>query len=202
MFAYLEGTIAYKKADHFALDVNGLGFAIRCSSAMLARIPAQGERARIYTYMAVREDNVSIYGFPTLEEHAMFVMLLTVSGVGPKLAAAIAGTLEPSAFALAVISSDIALLSSVKGLGRKGAEKIVVELKDKIKGIRFDGSKAPAAPGELPEPAAGAKFAEACTAMTVLGYTPAEAHRAVSAAYAPDAPLEVIIKSALRELLQ
>jgi Holliday junction DNA helicase RuvA len=202
MFSYLEGKIAYKKTDHFVIDVNGLGFRINCASSMLSRIPAQGERTLVYTYMVIREDMVALYGFPTPEELSVFEMLLTVSGVGPKVAGAIVGTLEPTSFALAVISSDIALLSSVKGLGKKGAERIIVELRDQMKGVSFDGGKSSfsAAGGSRPE--AGSKLNEPCSAMAVLGYSPSEANRAISAVFDPDLPIEAIIKAALKELLR
>lgn len=111
------------------------------------------------------------------------------------------GTLEPSTFALAVISSDIALLSSVKGLGKRGAERIIVELKDKMKGVAFDGGKS----SSMPVSAGGAetgKFNEACSAMAVLGYTPSEANKAISAVFDPNLSLENIIKAALKELLR
>lgn len=202
MFSYLEGKIAYKKTDHFVIDVNGLGFRINCSSAMLSRIPAQGERTLVYTYMVIREDMVALYGFPTQEELSMFEMLLTVSGVGPKVAGAMVGTLEPPAFALAVISSDIALLSSVKGLGKKGAERIIVELKDKMKGMTSVGGKSLFTPAQTENGEAGSKFNEACSAMAVLGYTPSEANQAVSAVFDQNLSLENIIKSALKELLR
>jgi holliday junction DNA helicase RuvA len=201
MFSYLEGKIAYRKTDHFVLDVNGLGFRINCSATMLLRIPPQGERTRIYTYMALREDNVSLYGFPTPEELAMFEMLLSVSGIGPKVAGAIVGTLEPSTFALGVISSDVALLASVKGLGKKGAERIIVELKDKIKGIHADpGASSIAA--ALTGNDSGPVYNEACSALSVLGYTPSEANQAVSRIFRPDMTIENVIKAALKELLR
>ncbi|MHB1453598.1 MAG: Holliday junction branch migration protein RuvA [Saccharofermentanales bacterium] len=202
MFSYLEGKIAYKKTDHFVIDVNGLGFRINCSASMLSRIPSQGERTLVYTYMVLREDLVALYGFPTQEELAMFEMLLTVSGVGPKVAGAMVGTLEPSAFALAVISSDIALLSSVKGLGKKGAERIIVELKDKMKGMTSVNGKSLFTPAHAGTGEAGSKFNEACSAMAVLGYTPSEANQAVSAVFDQNISLENIIKAALKELLR
>lgn len=202
MFSYLEGRIAYKKTDHFVIDVNGLGFRINCSSAMLSRIPAQGECTLVYTYMVIREDMVALYGFPTQEELSMFEMLLTVSGVGPKVAGAMVGTLEPPAFALAVISSDIALLSSVKGLGKKGAERIIVELKDKMKSMTSDRGKSLFTPAQTGIGETGSKFNEACSAMAVLGYTPSEANQAVSAVFDQNLSLENIIKAALKELLR
>ena len=121
MLSFLKGKIAYKKSDHFVIDINGIGFRINSVLALTAKLPEAGHEVLVYTYMVVREDMIALYGFLSQEELAVFEMLLGVSGVGPKLAGAIAGTLEPSVFAVAVISSDTELLSSVKGLGKIGA---------------------------------------------------------------------------------
>ena len=203
MFSFLKGRIAYKKSDHFVLDVNGLGFRINSVLPLISRLPDSSQDVIIYTYMVVREDMVAMYGFPTQEELAVFEMLLGVSGVGPKLAGAISGTLEPSVFAVAVVSSDIALLSSVKGLGKKGAERIVVELKDKIKGASFENVSTRNLAGDniFSSETGRSKYNEACSALVVLGYSANEANSAVTAVYNDEIGVEQIIKLALKELI-
>lgn len=202
MYAYLSGSIAYKQMDYFVLDVQGIGYKIFCAPALLARIPSQGEKAKVFTHMVVREDLIALYGFPSQEELSMFEMLLTVSGIGPKVASAIAANIEPSRFAMAILSSDTTLISSVKGVGKKGAERIILELKDKLKGIAFqdEGRINVAASGG--KPVIVTKYAEACSAMIVLGYSAYESNQAVMKVFKDELPIETIIKSALKELIR
>lgn len=202
MFAFLNGTIAFKQIDYFVLDVNGVGYKIFCAPAMLARIPAQGTHAKIYTYMVVREDMISLYGFPTPEEQSMFEMLLSVSGVGPKAAALVTAGIEPSRFALAVLSSDTALISSVKGIGKKGAERIILELKDKLKGMTFDNESISQSITTGNRLETNSKFSEACSALVVLGYSATEANQVVSKVYSDSMGIETIIKEALKQLIR
>ncbi|MHB1484811.1 MAG: Holliday junction branch migration protein RuvA [Saccharofermentanales bacterium] len=202
MYAFLNGIIAYKKADNFVIDVNGIGYKIFCAPALLDRIPSQGEQAKVYTYMVVREDAISLYGFPTQDELSMFEMLLTVSGIGPKVAGTVAAHIEPSRFAMAILASDVGLISSVKGVGKKGAERIILELKDKLKGISFnDDSRTGVAATTGIRPGA-AKYSEACSALVVLGYSANEANKVITRVYNEKDGIEDIIKSALRELLR
>ena len=204
MYAYLNGTIAYKQMDFFVLDVLGVGYKIFCAPVLLARIPAQGEKAKVFTHMVVREDLIALYGFPTQEELSMFELLLSVSGIGPKVAGAIAATIEPAQFALAVLTSDIATISSVKGVGKKGAERVILELKDKLKGVVFqdEGKTGTVAPKGSKSAAASTKYSEACSALVVLGYSAFESNQAVSTVYRDERALEDIIKLALKELIR
>lgn len=201
MFSYLKGIVSFKKSEYFVLDVNGIGFKINCSPGMLARVPARGEETIIHTYMVVREDMTALYGFITQDELSMFEMLLGVTGVGPKLAGSITGSLEPSLFAMAVLNADVSLLSSVKGLGKKGAERIIVELKDKIKGSSFEPPDSGGASVLRSGAAEDSKYKEACSALVVLGYSSSDAASVVSKVYEQDLSLENIIKAALKELI-
>jgi Holliday junction DNA helicase RuvA len=202
MYAYLSGTIAYKQMDYFVLDVQGVGYKIYCAPVLLARIPSQGEKAKVYTHMVVREDLIALYGFPTQEELSMFEMLLSVSGIGPKVAGAIAATIEPTHFAMAVLTSDIALISSVKGVGKKGAERVILELKDKLKGVNFQEEGKPSSAMQKGTTTTGTKFGEACSAMVVLGYSAYESNQSVSKVFRDELALEEIIKLALKELIR
>lgn len=202
MYAFLNGVISYKKSDSFVIEVNGVGYKIFCAPALLDRIPSQGEQAKVYTYMVVREDAISLYGFPTQDELSMFEMLLAVSGIGPKVAGTIAAHIEPTRFAMAILASDIGLISSVKGVGKKGAERIILELKDKLKGMAFsDESRAGEIASTVNKPIA-AKYSEACSALVVLGYSANESNKVVAKVFNENDGIEDIIKSALKELLR
>ena len=203
MISYLKGELTAKKDDYFILEAGGIGYKIYAASPMIFRLPEKGSDIKVFTYLAVREDFLGLYGFLTQEELAVFEMLLTVSRIGPKLASAIAGSLEPSVFALAVLSSDTSTLTSVKGLGKKGAEKIVIELRDKIKksslpigegGVNITSDLDPLDSG------IDDKFNQAASALVVLGYSAIQARQAITPVYDDDKSLEEIIKLALKEL--
>ncbi len=202
MYAYLNGTVAFKQISYFVLDVQGVGFKIFCASSLLARIPVAGEKAKVFTHMVVREDLIALYGFPSQEELSMFEMLLSVSGIGPKVASAIASDIEPTRFAMAVLSSDISMISSVKGVGKKGAERIILELKDKLKGIAFPEAGTTINISGKASLNSNSKYSEACSALVVLGYSAYEANLAVSKAYRDEIGIEDIIKLALKELIR
>lgn len=199
MLAYIKGTVVSRQTDSLIVDNQGIGFRILASPGLLERFPARGEPAFVFTYLYVREDIMALYGFPTAEELNLFELLLTVSGIGPKVASAIVGVLSPSQFALAVITGDTRTLTQVRGIGRKGAERLILELKDKLKGAATDDL--PAVAGAVP--AGGPpRQAEAISALIVLGYTGGEAAKAVSAVYQEDKSLEDLIKQALRQLMR
>ncbi len=201
MYEYLEGIVIYKKEDYFVLNVNGIGFKIFCAVPMITRIPSNGNIAKIYTHLVVREDVLALYGFTNHEELSMFELLLTVSGIGPKVAGLLTAGIEPSKFAVAVLSSDISLIREIKGIGKKGAERIILELKDKLKGVSFDNESISFTGNTNRSEEAQNKYKEACSALTVLGYSPFESGKAVSKVYAEEKNIEDIIKLALRELM-
>lgn len=201
MYEYLEGVVLYVKQDYFVLNVNGIGFKIYCFPPLILKIPSAGEAAKIYTHMVVREDNISLYGFISHEELSMFELLLTVSGIGPKVAGLITASIEPSRFAVAVLSSNISLLTEIKGLGRKGAERIILELKDKLKGVSFDSTSESLADTIKTNQNSKNKYNEALSALTVLGYSPSQSGKAVNKVYSDEKNIEEIIKLALRELM-
>ncbi len=201
MFSFLRGSLAEKKSEYFVVDVGGLGFRINSVLPLTASLPEIGEEITVYTYMVVRQDYMGLYGFTDREELTVFEMLLDVKGIGPKLAGALAGSLRPSIFATAVIFADYSVLTSVRGLGKKGAERIVLELKDKVQGAGFDlgGVRADDVSGsDLSLDGEQGKFQEACSALIVLGYSPAQAHQAVTKAYKEEDSVESIIKEALK----
>ena len=152
---------------------------------------------KVYTTLYVREDVMALYGFSTREELKMFELLRTVSGIGPKVAVSVLSSISPSNFALAVITDDIKTLTKVQGVGKKTAQRMILELKDKIKkeqltSLAVDQSEISDMDGK------SSKRTEAVNALMVLGYTASEAEKAVLAAYSEDADLELIIKDALK----
>lgn len=134
MISFLVGIVEEKYENSVILDVNGVGYELCVSSNTLSTLPL-GENVKILTYMAVREDGVSLFGFSSKEERDLFYKLITVSGIGPKMAISILSGLSLSDITIAIIKSDIKLLSTIKGLGKKTAERICVELKDKLDGF-------------------------------------------------------------------
>lgn len=132
MLAYIKGTLEMKMTGYIVIDVGGLGYKIFMSEVGIEKIGNIGESVKVHTYYKVREDDISIYGFNTLEELKMFELLIGVSGVGAKTALTMLAVCEPSEFALAVIAEDIKTLTGIPGIGAKSAQRIILELKDKI----------------------------------------------------------------------
>ena len=133
MLAYIKGKLEMKMTGYVVIDVGGLGYKVFMSEVGIENIGNIGETVKVHTYYRVREDDISIFGFNTLEELKMFELLLGVSGVGAKTALTMLAVCEPSEFALAVISEDVKALTGIPGIGPKSAKRIILELKDKIK---------------------------------------------------------------------
>ena len=133
MLAYIKGTLEMKMTGYIVIDVGGLGYKVFMSESGIEKLGNIGEVVKVHTFYKVREDDISIFGFNTLEELKMFELLLGVSGVGAKTALTMLAVCEPSDFALAVISEDVKALTGIPGIGPKSAKRIILELKDKIK---------------------------------------------------------------------
>lgn len=203
MYAYIKGHLIQKKEEFVVLEANGIGYKIFCHPPMQDRFGKTGDSVCVFTYLYVREDTFALYGFPSQEEHDMFVMLLQVTGIGPKVALALVAQVLPSQFALAVITGDVKRLTQVKGVGKKGAERLILELKDKLKGFAFQGED-----GEftvdIPDGGLASDshlMQEAMSAMVVLGYSAQEARKAVTTVYKEDMPVEELIRMSLRALI-
>lgn len=199
MFAYIKGRLAYKYNDYLIIEANGIGYRVFTALSTVESIGPVGDEVKVYTYLYVREDNISLYGFRTEEELGMFELLIGVSGVGPKAALSVLSSMTPSRFSLAVITDDIKALTKVQGIGNKTAQRIILELKDKI-------NKEQLVLGEGFEPdkedigKEGSRVSEAISALMILGYTSMEARKAVMSVYSEDMDLEEIIKNALKGL--
>ena len=132
MIAYLKGKLVIKSVDYIVIDVQGIGYKVYMSKTAIDKLEEEKE-IKVYTYLKVREDDMSLFGFNTLEELHMFELLISVGGIGAKSAIAILSNITPSKFALAVITSDVNTLKKLQGIGPKTAQRIILELKDKIK---------------------------------------------------------------------
>lgn len=132
MIAMLTGRIAAKSTTHVVLDVGGVGFSVAMSTASIATLPAEGDEVTVHTHLHVREDELALFGFESAEEKGLFEQLITVSGVGPKVALSVLSSLSPAAFADAVATEDVARLSTVPGIGRKTAQRMILDLKDRL----------------------------------------------------------------------
>lgn len=133
MISYIKGELEYVGENYIIIDNNGIGYNIQVSPLTLSRLTQKGSQVKIYTHMNVKEDELSLFGFMGMEELDMFHRLITVSGVGPKGALSILSAISPSQVALAIITDDVKSLCSGQGIGKKTAQRIVLELKDKIK---------------------------------------------------------------------
>ena len=175
MIAFLEGVVAGKTATSVMLNVGGVGFEVNMPTTGLVRLPEAGERAVVHTYLQVRDDGMSLFGFLSLEEKALFERLITVSGVGPKVALAALSSYEPAKLVDLIAAQDVAAVQRVPGIGKKMASRIILELKGSLdEGLAslFDEEK----------PAESQAMADARAALLSMGFTSAEIDVALSGA--------------------
>jgi Holliday junction DNA helicase RuvA len=174
VIARLTGTVAEKGDDHAVVDVGGVGYLVHLSAPSLASLPPRGERASLRTFTQVRQDAIELYGFSTEDEEAVFRALIDVKGVGPRAAQNILSGIDAKDLAQAIAQGDVARLTKVPGVGKKTAERLVVELKEKLALLARAAGPAKAAPG------AGA-LEQLRTALVNLGYKAPQADSAVDA---------------------
>ena len=194
MIARLSGTVLEKRGDLAVVDVGGVGYLVHVSLQSMARLPAEGGAVRLRTYTHVRDDALQLFGFASEEEERLFLLLIEVSGVGPRLAQTILSGMPASDLAAALVAGEIARLTQISGVGKKTAERLVVELKDKLKTSGLVGRTAPAA---VPLTGSGALV----SALLNLGYKPTTAERtaeAVRRSLGPGAAVEEQLREALR----
>lgn len=199
MFAYIKGTLEDKSNGSIIVEAGGIGYRIFTALSTINSVGQIGSHIKIYTHYYVREDLVALYGFHSMEELGMFEMLITVSGVGPKAAISLISTLSPSKFALAVVSQDTKSLTKAQGIGAKMAQRIILELKDKITKEQLTANTLGCniTDGENGSDCAAT---EAVSALMVLGYSSFEASNAVNKVYSEGMGVEEIIKNALKAL--
>lgn len=198
MYAYFKGKIAAKEPDLVVIEVAGIGYNIRVSSGTASLLPPVGEEAKLYTYTAVREDAIALYGFLTKDDLDIFKLLIGVNGIGPKGGQSILSVMSPDELRFAILSGDAKMIAKAPGIGAKTAQRIILDMRDKVsledtlhtgdEEVRVDLSVSDA-------------VREAVEALTALGYGVTEATRAVKAVKdAEQMTVEDILKASLRYL--
>mgnify|MGYP002672441786 FL=1 len=195
MYAYLKGTVADKGQNELVLDVQDVGYLLFVSMTTLQETPPVGKTMKLFTYLSVREDAMELFGFATREEKAMFLKLLSVSGVGTKLALAILSAMPLRDLSLAIVTGDAATLSRAPGVGKKTAQRIALELKEKVTESEFES--VPASGASL-SPVQEDAAVEALAALQALGYTPVEASRALAQVRGQSDSANELVRLALR----
>ncbi|CAI0767660.1 Holliday junction ATP-dependent DNA helicase RuvA [Serratia entomophila] len=204
MIGRLRGNILEKQPPLVLLEANGVGYEVHMPMTCFYELPELGQEAIVFTHFVVREDAQLLYGFNDKQERALFRELIKVNGVGPKLALAILSGMSAQQFVSAVEREEITALVKLPGVGKKTAERLVVEMKDRFKGLNgdlFNNSSEIALPASAANAAEVDAEAEAASALVALGYKPQEASRMVSKIAKPGADCETLIRDALRAAL-
>ena len=198
MLYYVNGPVAEIESGLAVIDCGGVGYACATTNYTLSQLK-KGERAKLYTYLNVREDAVELFGFASQSELRSFKMLIGVSGVGPKAALSILSATTPQQLAMAVVMGDEKTLIAAPGIGKKIAQRIILELKDKL-AREQDSFEAGSAP--VPMPLSSSKSGEAAAALAVLGYGSQEIAAALKGIDMAALPLEEIIRQALKKMVK
>jgi len=199
MYAYIKGELAEKSLEGIVVETGGVGYEILVPTVVLDRLPAVGSQVKIYTYLFVREDQMCLYGFASKEQLKFFLLLISVSGIGPKGALAILSAMDIGDLRFAILAGDVKTISKAPGVGKKTAERLVLELKDKI-GIDTDYDDNTVAETGTVTTAINTAKQEAIAALLALGYSSAEATKAVYSVEDGDEDVESILKKALKKM--
>lgn len=203
MIAYLNGILAEIEEENIVIEVNGIGYNVRIPAGMAGRLPQIGEVVKLYTYTSVREDAIGLYGFLSRDDLNMYRQLITVSGIGPKGGLSVLSAMSADELRMAVISQDAKAIAKAPGVGTKTAQRIILELKDKIS---LEDTAMMREVNQVSQDSmlTGKSQAqtEAVEALTALGYSPSEALRAVKAVLqeTPDLDVEALLKAALKKM--
>jgi len=197
MYAFISGRVAEKGKGELVLDAGGVGYALQCSVNTLSAAPAVGESMKVFTHLSVREDALELFGFATHEEKAMFLRLVSVSGIGPRTALGVLGSMPLKDLQLAIVMGDLNALSRAPGIGKTTAQRIALELKDQVSQEELASMPVVQASGE---PVRDDAVSEALQALQSLGYTPVEASKALSAVRGKSDRADELIKLALRSM--
>lgn len=199
MFYYVNGTVAEIEAGLAVIDCSGVGYACATTNYTLSQLK-KGERAKLYTYLNVREDAMEMFGFASQSELRSFKMLIGVSGVGPKAALSILSSTTPQQLSMAVVMGDEKALTAAPGIGKKIAQRIILELKDKL--IKEQGGSEAGSGAAAAMPAQNNKAGEAAAALAVLGYGSQEIAAALKGIDMDTLPLEEIIRQSLKKMVK
>ena len=201
MIAFIEGKVCDKSGGQLVLETGGVGFLLSCSMNTLQNAPAIGNTMRCYTYFSVREDAMELFGFATPEEKTLFLRLIAVSGVGPKMALGLLGAMPVNELNMAILTENFAALSRAPGIGKKTAERIVMELRDKIQQTDMDGLRGGQSALNSQIPAGTDSITEALEALIALGYSQVEARTALSQVKDKSDKTDELISQALRAMV-
>lgn len=196
MFAYIKGSLEMKSNGYIVIDINGLGYKVFMSQNNIDTIGELRDIIKVFTYVKVREDDISIFGFKTQEQLKMFELLISVSGVGAKSALVMLSCIEPSDFAIAVISNDVKVLTKVPGIGNKSAQRIILELKDKLKEEQLEENSSKKTKDN------SENINEAISGLMVLGYSKKDIEKAFEHLDIDNLSIEDLIKKGLILLSQ
>ena len=200
MYAYINGVVADKGHNELVIEAGGVGYSLYCSLNTVQNALSVGEMMRVYTYLNVTQDGITLFGFGTKEERAMFLRLISVSGIGPKTAIGILGSMSMRDLTLAIVMGDTAVLSRAPGIGKKTAQRIALELKEQISDDEVEGLSASGAKNVVPlrqdDPGT-----EAMIALQSLGYTAGEAMQALSAVKDKSDQPDELVRLALRGMM-
>lgn len=197
MIGYLEGKLRDKSPEYIIVDVHGVGYMVQVPLSTFYDLPELGQTVSLNIHTHVREDAIQLYGFRTAAEREMFLLLTTVNGVGPRLAVNILSGISPDDIRMVVMQQNPARLRNIPGVGKKIAERIMLELRDKLKAKETGDGTA------IPLPAGSDVYSDAFSALLNLGYRPAEAEKALNKArqqFGDSLPLEKLLKESLRFL--
>ena len=192
MYAFIQGIIESAGGQSVVVNCNGIGYEVFVSSETLNRLPAIGKAVKLYTYLYVREDAMELFGFLSMEEKEVYQLLISVSGVGPKVGLAIMSVLSPDSLIYAIVNGDVKAIAKAQGVGPKLAQRIILELKDKFKGYAVSEGQEIAVTHT-------SETNEAVEALTSLGYTVSEATKAVTGL---EGSVEQIVGEALKKLMR
>ena len=198
MIGYLRGEVIYLYTDYVLLDVHGVGYRVFIANSTRQKLRLH-EKAQLFTYTSVREDAIILYGFATQEEYDLFLQLLSVSGIGPKVALGILSSITVEGLCRAIQNKQASVLTKLPGIGKKSAERLILELKDKV---AFDGGEQELLTIENEADVGDDMVAEAMAALQSLGYTQAEALHAMKGIDAAGLEADEIIRQCLKKLVK
>lgn len=194
MIGLLNGIVRYKKAPHLIIECGGVGYEVEATMTAFANLPAVDGQATIFTHLSIRDDAHVLFGFESLAERDLFRLLIKVSGIGPKMGVVILSGMNPETLAAVIAAEDSQALTKLPGIGKKTAERLVVELKDKFKHLE---NLPPTTDTAVSEISGNAKM-DAIDALVTLGYKVSEAEKMVELVYRPDSDSEGLIRTALQ----